>query len=152
MDINFLALKEGVWTYQTSDQRVLVADCSRLLNWDLFRFDCWLFGNSNWNMYTRRRQHLIDLRTHLAESWKCNENDFSARDSLIADFCVRAWERTRTPEMRGLPEVVELEGAYQKAKSVRRKSLSKVPSKKQRLDSRLMSHSIMLRSGSDAGY
>jgi len=130
VDINFLIVKEGAWSYQVGDQQVLLADCRALLHWDLFHFDCWLFDNNKWTMYTRRRQHLIALRTELATDWKCKANDFAARNLLITNFCMDAWEKTRSQEFRGIPEVQELEDAYRNAKALRRKPASKLQSRK----------------------
>lgn len=142
-----MAIRDGVLTYQVQDQQVLVADCNALLHWDLFRFDCWLFDSRKWSMYTRRRQQLIELRTNLVTDWKINANDFAARDRLIADFCIEAWDKTRTQELRGIPEVQELDCAYRTAKSVRRKQLSKGMPKGQSQNPRLLPHALGVGSG-----
>ena len=63
MNINLLSFKDGLWVYGSADQHALVGECAALLNWDLHPFDRWLFDSRNWNMYTRRRQDLIALRT-----------------------------------------------------------------------------------------
>jgi hypothetical protein len=149
VDINFLKFNEGVWTYQTHDQKVLVANCIELLNWDLFRYDCWLFGSSKWTMYTRRRQQLIELRTGLATGWKRNANDLASQKLMIADFAMQSWGITRAKELRGLAEVQELGCAYREAKSVRRKLLPEKlhlqgEPKGHFSTARLMPHALML--------
>lgn len=150
MDINFLTLADGVWTYQDKDQPLLLADCQTLLKWDLSRFDRWLFDSNNWSMYTRRRQSLIALRTGLVAAWRCNANSFATRDLLIADFCVQVWAKSRSQEFRDVPEIQEMRCAYRIAKTVRLRLLSKVQSqtvlqpKKPNPNIRLMPHALML--------
>ena len=115
MDINLLTFKDGQWVYRNSDQHGLVSACAALLNWDLYQFDRWLFDSQNWNMYTRRRQDLIALRSDLATAY-VNACDQSARDLLIVNYCSSAWRSTRALERRECPEVQELEFANAKAK------------------------------------
>ena len=156
MELNFLTHKDGVWSYATNDQQVLLADAMALLNWDLHRFDCWLFDSDKWSMYTRRRQYLIELRTGLASAWRNNANDFSARELLILDFCLEVWERTRSESLRGLPEVQAMEGACRKAKTLRRalqlksRILNCGQFKLQGSSARLMPH--VLRLGASSPY
>ncbi len=117
MDINLLIFKDCQWVYRSSDQLELVADCSALLNWDLYLFDRWLFDSQNWNMYTRRRQDLIALRTDLALAYG-KASDQQARELLIVNYCMRAWKSTRALERRECAEVQELEFANVRAKAL----------------------------------
>lgn len=144
VDINYMAYKDGVWRYRANEQLLLVADCRALLDWDIFKFDCWLLDSNGWGMYTLRRCQLIELRTSLVNAWKSKANDFVARNLLIMNFCLSAWKKTRTPELRGQTEVLSLESVYRKAKVIRRRLGGKAHSKKQVRDARLMPHAIML--------
>ncbi len=117
MDINLLTFKDGQWVYRNTDQQGLVDECTMLLNWDLYQFDCWIFDSQNWSMYTRRRQDLIALRGELAIAYG-KACDQSARGLLIANYCIRAWKSTRALERRECPEVQELELANARAKSL----------------------------------
>ena len=117
MDINLLILKDGKWAYRNADQQRLVDDCAVLLNWDIYPFDRWLFDSQNWNMYTRRRQDLIALRTELGIAYGM-ANDTVTKELLIVNYCMRAWKSTRALERRECAEVQELEFANVRAKAL----------------------------------
>jgi hypothetical protein len=116
MDINLLTFKDGQWVYRNADQQGLVDDCARLLNWDLYQFDRWLFDSQNWSMYTRRRQDLIALRSELAIAY-VRACDQLAQELLLVNYCMWAWKSTRALERRECPEVQELEFANVRAKA-----------------------------------
>jgi hypothetical protein len=117
MDINLISFKDGQWIYRNPDQHALVAECVTLLNWDLYPFDRWLFDSQNWNMYTRRRQILIALRTELAMTYG-KAHDQSSRELLIVGYCLGAWKNTRALEHKDVPEVREMEFAQVRAKAL----------------------------------
>lgn len=144
MDINLLIFKDCHWVYQTDDQHELVGDCAELLKWDLYLFDRWLFDSQNWNMYTRRRQDLIALRTELAMAYS-KASEPSDKDLLIVNYCMRAWKSTRALERRECIEVQELEIANTRAKALY-KTLKQASSTRKTLQRRNMdsgSHMVL---------
>ena len=151
VELDFLTYKEGVWSYRSKVQQVLLGDCMSLLNWNMYHFDCWLFDSDKWSMYTRRRQFLIDLRTDLAAEWEKKANDFAARELLILNFCVQVWIKTRSQEFREVPEIKDMERAYHKAKTLRRKlqlkatNLNSVQRKRTSASTRLMPHVLLVK-------
>ncbi len=116
--MNLLLLQQngGQWMYRSSDQEVLVRLARELLQWDLYAFDCWVFDDSNWSMYTRHRQRLITLRGDLSLAHAQVQGDPIALERVLSAHCINVCKTARSGRLQAHAVLQALEGAYPHAK------------------------------------
>lgn len=114
----------GEWVYRTPEQYELSRFSEELLNWNLYVFDCWLFDDRNWAMYTSGRQRMIFSREELARLYPAVMNDTSEAGLLLVAHCVTVWRCTRNFKFKSTIAVKEMELAYAKARGIHRAALS----------------------------
>lgn len=132
MNLTLMTKQDDQWVYRTPDQYELVQACREILGWDLYVFDCWLYDDRNWSMYTSGRQSMIASREDLARGYPAVREDRSEATFLLAGHCVTVWHCTRKPKMAQHRAVEEMELAYSKARGIKRPA---VPSDRVRRNS-----------------
>jgi hypothetical protein len=108
------------WVYRTQDQYDIALACGEILNWNLYLFDCWLFDDSNWSMYTSGRQRMIASRDEMARLYPNVHGDKNEVALLLAAHCVTAWRCTRKGKLKPNTVVEDMEIAYIKARGMKR--------------------------------
>jgi len=120
------------WVYRTQDQYDIARACGEILNWNLYLFDCWLFDDSNWSMYTTGRQRMIASRDEMARLYSNVRGDQNETALLLAAHCVTVWKCTRKSKFKPNGAVEDMEIAYMKARVMKRPA---VPSDRTRRNS-----------------
>lgn len=111
------------WVYRTQDQYDIARACEEILNWNLYLFDCWLFDNSNWSMYTSGRQRMIASRDEMARLYPNVRGDKNEVALLLATHCVAAWRCTRNSKLKPNIVIEDMEIAYIKSRGMKRPSV-----------------------------
>jgi hypothetical protein len=125
MNLSLLQQRCGEWSYRSQDQMELSRFSSDVLHWDLQAFDCWVFDDRNWSMYTRNRQRLIALREDLSIAYAHVRDDRMVLEQLLLAHCISAYKTTRTSKIPQHPALAALERAYPYAK-LRQKQMGRL--------------------------
>jgi hypothetical protein len=116
MNLTLLQQSGGQWVYRSPEQMELARLCLNLLHWDLHAFDCWVFDDNNWSMYTRQRQRLIALRGDLSIAHAQLGDDCGALERLLCTHCINVYKTTRSSKVADHPVLEALVCAYPVAK------------------------------------
>ena len=120
VDLTLMTKVSNEWVYRTQDQYDLARVCEEILNWNLYIFDCWLFDDSNWSMYTSGRQRMIASRDEMARRYPTFRGNTSEAELMLAAHCVTAWKCTRKSKLKPNSVVAEMKIAYLKARGMKR--------------------------------
>lgn len=116
MNLLLLQQNSGQWMYNSPHHEALACLAREVLQWDLYAFDCWVFDDSNWSMYTRHRQRLITLRGDLSIAQAQVGGDCLALERLLSAHCISVCKTTRSGRLQAHAALQALEGAYPRAK------------------------------------
>jgi hypothetical protein len=116
MNLTLLYPLRGQWVYHAQDQAELARFSWEVLQWDLYAFDCWVFDDSNWSMYTRQRQRLIALRSDLSIAHAQVSGDRIALQRLLSAHCISVCKATRSGRLPENAMLKALECACRHAK------------------------------------
>lgn len=123
VDLTLMTKVSNEWVYRSQDQYELARACGEILDWNLYVFDCWLFDDSNWSMYTSGRQRMIASRDEMARHYPSVCADQNEAALLLATHCVTAWRCTRKCKLKPHSVLAELALAYAKARGMKRPAL-----------------------------
>lgn len=112
MNLTLMKKVAGQWIYCTHDQYNIVSICMEALQWNLYVFDCWLYDDANWAMYTTCRQRMISSREDVAIIFPSLEGQREEALRLLEEYCIRVWCLSRRAKLMPHVAIKEMERAY----------------------------------------
>jgi hypothetical protein len=125
LNLTLLRKQAEQWVYRCPEQQTLVQACEDILQWKLYAFDCWLYDDANWSMYTSGRQRMIASREEVARLYPAVREDRLEATLLLAAHCAMAWRCTRKARLAPHPAITDMEQAYARARLIKRPAAPK---------------------------
>lgn len=147
MNLTLMKKVAGQWVYRSPDQYEIVQLCEEALQWNLYGFDCWLFDDAHWSMYTTSRQRMIASREDVARGYPALKADRDEVVRLLARHCVNVWRYTRKARLASHAAIADMKLAYMTARCLKTRPISKDGTRRNSIEPGAASYGQTVREG-----